>query len=151
MDKTVVYGLIILFLGIAIGYSINDMATVEEVPVGLKVPEMSAYLRSAAENNTDSHIWFYDIGLYNSGDEAVYVNSVEPVFSKNFSKIVLEDNNIIVVDKLINGKSSVEVSGQVEFNTTGLSREEIFDSTDGNIIGYRISSTETIYHSWAEI
>jgi len=151
MNKAVVYGLLILFLGIAIGYSINDMATIDEVPDGIQVPGMSAYLRSAAENNTDSHIWFYDIILYNSGDEDIYVNSVEPIFSEDFSKLVLDDNNIIVVDRSINGTSSVEVSGQAEFNTTGLSKEEILDSTDGNIIGYRISSTETIYKPWAEI
>jgi hypothetical protein len=150
MDKVVVYGLLILFLGIAIGYNVSDMATIEQVPDGMRVPEMSTHMRAVDENNTDMHIFFYDIILYNSGDEEVYVNSVEPVFSENFSKMVLVDKNIIVVDKIINGTSSVEVSGHVEFNTTGLSKEEILDSTEENIIGYSISSTETTYFSWAD-
>lgn len=126
------------------------MATIEQVPDGMRVPEMSTHMRAVDENNTDMHIFFYDIILYNSGDEEVYVNSVEPVFSENFSKMVLVDKNIIVVDKIINGTSSVEVSGHVEFNTTGLSKEEILDSTEENIIGYSISSTETTYFSWAD-
>ncbi|WP_135611976.1 hypothetical protein [Methanococcoides sp. AM1] len=137
MDKAVVYGLLILFLGIAIGYSINDMATVEEVPGGIQVPEMSAGGHFADENNTDVPIWSYDITLYNSGNEDVYVNSVEPIFGENFSKNIVTENNTIVVEKIINETSSIGVSGQVKLNTTGLS--------EFSIIGYNITSTETIY------
>ncbi|WP_305065039.1 hypothetical protein [Methanococcoides sp.] len=144
MDKTVAYGLLILFLGIVIGYSVNDMASSEEAPDGIQVPEMSAGGRFADENNTDVFIWSYDITLYNSGDGDVYVNSVEPIFSENFSKMVVTENNIIVVEKTINGTSLVEISGQVELNTTGLSKEEISDINDFSIIGYNITSRETI-------
>ncbi|MGM0771723.1 MAG: hypothetical protein ACQESU_08985 [Halobacteriota archaeon] len=155
MDKAVVYGLLIFLLGIAIGYSINDMAIVEEVPHGMKVPEMSVGLGLIDENNTDSHRLSYNIFLYNSGDEDVYVNSVEPIFGENISKMAVTENNTIVVDRTINGKSSLKISGQVELNTTGLSKEEISDATEittiGSIIGYNISSTETIYNFWPEI
>ncbi|UGV41421.1 hypothetical protein J7W08_03740 [Methanococcoides orientis] len=151
MDKAVVYGLLILLLGIAIGYSINDMATVEEVPEGIQIPVMSVGLGSIDGNNTDSHRLSFNAFLYNSGDEDVYVNSVEPIFGENISKMVVTENNTIVVDRTINGKSSVEISGQVELNTPGFSKEETIDATEistiGAIIGYNITSTETIY--WA--
>lgn len=150
MDKTIAYGLLILILGMAIGYSVHEMSTSDDNLDGMQIPEMSAHLRSVDENNTDRHIFFYDFLLYNSGDEEVYVTSVEPVFSEKFSKMTLTDNNSIVVDKTLNGTSWVEVSGQVEFNTTGLSKEEIIDVTDRNIPGFRISSTETIYWSWVK-
>ncbi|NPE27793.1 hypothetical protein HNV12_07420 [Methanococcoides sp. SA1] len=154
MDKAVVYGLLILFLGIAIGYSINDMATIEDVPDGIQVPEMSVGLGPIDENNTDSHRLSYNILLYNSGDEDVYVNSVEPIFGEHISKMVVTENNTIAVDRNISANSSVEISGQVELNTTGFSKEEISGTTEittmGSIIGYNISSTETIYNFWAD-
>ncbi|ABE51745.1 hypothetical protein [Methanococcoides burtonii] len=144
MDKAIVYGLLILFLGIAIGYSISDMATIEESPGGMKVPVMSVSFGSIDENNTVSHRLSYNILLYNSGDEDVYVNSVEPIFGEHISKMVVTENNTIAVDRTINANSSVEISGQVELKSTGL-------KAVGSIIGYNISSTETIYNQFNKL
>ncbi|WP_440951986.1 hypothetical protein [Methanococcoides sp. FTZ1] len=145
MDKAIVYGLVILFLGIAIGYSINDMATVDETPEGMQIPEATIF-GSGGENNS-TYVLGYDIILYNPGNEGVFVNSVEPVLNDNLSKMLFSDNISVDVGRVINGTSWVEVSGQVEFNTTGLSKEELEDigATDSGILGYRITSTETMY------
>ncbi|NYT19991.1 MAG: hypothetical protein GKC08_06865 [Methanosarcinales archaeon] len=87
--------------------------------------------------------FLYEFELYNSGNEGVHITSVEPVLSENFLKIALTDENMVIVNKTIDSRSSILVSDQIEFNATGISKTEIL-KLEPFINGIRISSTETL-------
>jgi len=145
MTKNFTYEILISLIALIILFSgcteINDSSQAED---GLKIVESTQTIGAAADvNNTSIQVYSYNFILYNGENEEVYIDSVEPLFTKNFSAKVLTEDHKIVVNETIKPNSSIVIKGQVEFNTLGLSKEQIF-GLEPYTYGINISSTKTI-------
>jgi len=85
----------------------------------------------------------YNYILYNQGPERVYINTAEPLFKKDFLIKVIPKKHKILVNKMLEPDSSILIGGQVEFNASNLTKEQI-SSLEPYIYAINITSTKTI-------
>lgn len=127
MDRTLIFGIVLFLFGLMVGLSIpweTDSAVPEDV---LSIPGSTHTMGSADGNSSDLQLYSYNYTLYNSGRQGIYVRYVEPVFNKEFEKLVISEDRRIYVNKSIGPESAIQFSGNVEFNMTGLSKEDILE------------------------
>jgi hypothetical protein len=93
-------------------------------------------------NNTSIQTYNYDFVLYNAGNEEVYLASVEPLFTKDFLARVLTEDHKIVGNRTIGPNSTIHVNGQVEFDVSGLSKEQSLNLD--RIYSVNVTSTKTL-------
>ncbi|RPJ76800.1 MAG: hypothetical protein EHM20_06995 [Alphaproteobacteria bacterium] len=137
---TSLVALVILFSGCT---EINNSSQAEE---GLNIVESSQAIGAVdGVNDTSIQVCSYDFTLYNGENEKVYIDSVEPLFSKDFLARVLTEDHKIVVNETIEPHSSILIKGQVKFNVSGLSKEQIL-GFEPYISGINITSTETLLY-----
>jgi hypothetical protein len=110
---------------------------------GLKIVSATVVLGSIdSANNTSIQAFNYDFVLYNEKNEEIHLDSVEPVFTKDILARVLAENHEIIGNKTISPNSTISVKGQVEFNASGLSKEQILNLDYIN--GINVTSTKTL-------
>lgn len=127
MDRTLIFGIILFLLGLTVGLSIpweTGGAAEEDI---LCIPGSTHTMGSPGANNSGLQLYSYNYTLYNSGSQGIYVRYVEPVFDEEFEKLVVSEDRSIYVNKSIGPESAIQVSGDVEFNMTDLSKEDILD------------------------
>lgn len=145
MTKQFTYGILISLIALIIFFSgcaeINDSSQVKN---GLKIVEC-VYAFGGVEgfNNTSIQAYSYTFTIYNEENEEVYIDSIEPLFTKNISERVLTEDHKIVVNETLKPNSSIQIQGQVEFNASGLSKEQIF-GLEPYIYAVNVSSTKTL-------
>jgi hypothetical protein len=92
-------------------------------------------------NSTNIQTYNYDFALYNGGNEEIFLDSVEPCFTKEFlARVIAEDQ--IIGNKIIRPNSTIHVKGQVEFNGSGLSKEQSWNFS--RIYSVNVTSTKTL-------
>jgi hypothetical protein len=129
--------LTILFIGFKENY---DYSHTED---GLKIVEATLTLGSVDNvNDTSIQAYNYDFALYNGGNEEIYVDSIEPLFTKDFLERVITEDHKITGNKTINPDSTIHVKGQVEFNISGLSKEQSLNLD--RIYSVNVTSTKTL-------
>lgn|GEM_PF-3037665 len=129
--------LIVLFIGFKENY---DSSQVED---GLKVVEAMLTSGSVESvNNTSIQTYNYDFALYNSGNEEICLDSVEPLFTKEFLARILTEDHKIIGNKTIRPNSTIHVKGQVEFNASGLLKEQSLNLD--RIYSVNVTSTKTL-------
>lgn len=143
MNRTLAYAIVFLLIGLVVGYSASMIPSADEGSEGLEIPHTSSSIGSVDPDNSDRQLFSYEFDLYNYEDGSIYLSSVEPVFSDEFSKRILTSDTAISVDRNIDSGSSITLGGQVEFNATGLSKDEII-GMEPFILGMRLSSTEIL-------
>lgn len=110
---------------------------------GLKIVAATVVLGSIdSANNTSIQSFNYDFVLYNEENEQIHLDSVEPIFTKDLSARVLTENHKIIGNKTISPNSTIRVEGQVEFNASGLSKEQILNLD--HIYSINVTSTKTL-------
>ena len=126
MDRTLVFGIILFLFGLMLGLSIpwESHSPVQETV--LSISDSTHSIGSAVDNSTDVQLYSYNFTLYNHGNQEIYVEYAEPVFSEEFGKLLLSDDHRIYVNKSIIPESTVQISRDAEFNMTGLSKADIF-------------------------
>ena len=136
-DLIFLLALIILFIGFT---EKNDSSQAEN---GLEIIEATQAIGSVdGVNDTRVLVYNYDFLIYNRGNEEVNLDSVEPLFQKDFSSRVITEDHKIVGNKTIKPHSSIHVKGQVEFNASGLSKEQILILH--GIYSVNVTSTKTL-------
>ncbi len=144
MNKNLICGILIFLLTLTIlfiGFKENyDSSQTED---GLKIVEATLVLGSVeGVNNTSIQTYNYDFALYNEGSEEVYLDSIEPLFSKDFLARVLTEDHKIIGNRTIGPHSTIRVKGQVEFNASGLSKKQILNLA--RIYSVNVTSTKTL-------
>jgi hypothetical protein len=76
------------------------------------------------DNVADQHL-SYTIMLQNNGVTDVIVHSVEPVLLEAFAAKTNDKDLKVTVDKTVAPKAYIEVSGQIQFDATGMTKEQI--------------------------
>ena len=144
MNKNFTYGVLIflsfltIFLVVIEEY--NDSSQAED---GLKIIEATETLGPIySVNNTTIQAYTYDFVLYNDENEEIYLDSIELLFTKYFLARVLTENHKIIGNKTMKPHSTVHVKGQVEFNASGLSKEQLLNLD--HIYSVNVTSTKTL-------
>lgn len=139
--ERILYGLLILMVGILIGSS-GDTLSCGPVPVeGLLIVEGSSWSGSSDENHS-IHLYNYEFNLYNSGQENIYVTEVEPLLSESQLIISSQDSVSRQINSNVTAGSYITINGSIELSTENMSKEEILDIQP--IVFVNVSSTQTI-------
>lgn len=144
MDKNITHWILIFLLVLTIllfiGFKENyDSFQTED---GLKIVEATITSSSAESvNGTNIQTYNYDFALYNGGTEEIFLDSVEPLFTKEFLARVIAKYQVIG-DKTIRPNSTIHVKGKVEFNVSGLSKEQSLNLD--RIYSVNVTSTKTL-------
>lgn len=144
MNRNNIFWILLIFVGFVMGYiggmGLNDPSQQDE----LKIVESTTSIGAVDENDPRIQIYSYNFTLYNGRDEEIYLDSIEPLFNEGISNRLLTDDPKLSSNKIIDPKSSIQFDGQVQFNATDLSKEEII-ALEPFIIGVNISSTKTLF------
>lgn len=73
----------------------------------------------------DKQVLSYEVTIHNHRDEDVYINSIEPIFRYDFLKKVITKETKIDVRKTVLSNTSIGVTGQIIFNSKGLTKSDI--------------------------
>jgi hypothetical protein len=144
VTKNLTCEILILLLVLTILFiAINEKNDSSQAVNELKIVEAEEALGSVeGVNNTSIQAYTYDFLLYNSGNEDIYLNSVVPLFTKDFSARILTEDHVIVGNNTLKSNSTIHIKGQVKFNASGLSNEQ--DSTLARISSVNVTLTKTL-------
>jgi hypothetical protein len=139
--ERILYGLLILMVGILIGSSGNTLSC-GPVPVeGLLLVDGSVGLGSL-DGTQSIHLYDYEFTLYNSGQENIYVTEVEPVLAESRVIISSQDSVSRQINSNVRAGSYITINGSIELSTENMSKEEIIDIQP--IVYVNVSSTQTL-------
>jgi hypothetical protein len=111
---------------------------------GLKIVGSSLTIGAVdGVNDTSIQVYSYDFELYNSGNEKIYLDFAEPLFTKDFLARELTEDPKIIINETINPYSTIQIKGQIKFNSSALSKEQILD-LQPFIYSINITSTKTL-------
>jgi hypothetical protein len=139
--ERILYGLLILMVGILVGSSGNTLSC-GPVPVeGLLLVDGSVGVGSL-DGNQSIHLYNYEFTLYNSGQENIYVTEVEPVLAESRLIISSQDSVSRQINSNVTAGSYITINGSIELSTENMSKEEIIDIQP--IVYVNVSSTQTL-------
>lgn len=126
VNKNLICGILIFLLVLAILFiGLRENSDFSRAEDGLKIVEATEVLGSIdSVNGTTIQTYTYDFVLYNGENEEIHLDSVEPLFTNNFLARVITEDHKIIGNKTIRPHSTIHVKGQVEFNASGLSKEQ---------------------------
>lgn len=144
VNKNLICNILIFLLVLAILFiGLKENSNSSQAEDGLKIVAATEVLGSIdSANNTSIQSFTYDFVLYNEENEEIHLDSVEPIFTKDILARVLTENHEIIGNKTISPNSTICVKGQVEFNASGLSKEQILNLD--HIYSINITSTKTL-------
>ncbi len=143
MDKSFLYCAIAFTAGVLVGVGPLLLAAEPAMIDNLLITESTAAIGALNETNIDQQLYSYSFVLYNGKSQQIHIDAVEPVFRQDFSGRLLAAGSPIDVNKTMHPNSSILVEGQVIFDATGLTKEEILKY--GPLIDHvEVRSTEII-------
>lgn len=145
MNKNLIRNILIflLVLDIILFVELKENSNSSQAEDGLKIVSATEVLGPIdSANNTSIQSFTYDFVLYNEKNGEIHLDSVEPIFTKDILARVLTENHKIIGNKTISPNSTISVKGQVEFNASGLSKEQILNLDYIN--GINVTSTKTL-------
>ena len=146
-NQKILIGIGILIFGIMLLSIITYLIGTKDgsnLSEGVKIVGMTSGIGSAGNNTgIDEQIYSYDISLFNGGNDEVYINWVEPIYSNELLNKSLTENHEVIVEKIVPPNTYIEISGELKFDSKGLSKTEI-ESWDPYITDFRISYEKII-------
>lgn len=144
VNKNLIRNILIFLLVLAILFiGLKENSNSSQAEDGLKIVAATEVIGSIdSANGTSIQAYTYDFVLYNGGNEEIHLDSVEPIFTKDFLARVLTENHEIIGNKTISPNSTIRVKGQVEFNASGLSKEQSLNLD--HIYSINVTSTKTL-------
>ncbi|MGB9928931.1 MAG: hypothetical protein ACPK85_11090 [Methanosarcina sp.] len=144
MNRNIAFILSILFVLLILLFSGCTETDNSQKEDGLNIVDSTYAIGTAADSNKiDTQVFSYNFTLFNGEDKKTYIESIEPLFDKDFLAVIFSEDNKIFVGKTIEPHSSILIKGQVKFNSSGLSKQEI-TGFDPYIYGVNVTSTKTI-------
>lgn len=92
---------------------------------GLHIYNWSSSLGGVEKDNIDLTKYSYSINVTNENPTEITVLSIEPVLSETVKQMYKEGELELVVNEIVNPKESIEIKGEIIFNTKELSKQEI--------------------------
>jgi hypothetical protein len=141
IDKRFLHGSVLLFIGVLIGLSVSSLSC-GPVPVeGLIFVE--SVMSGHSGNDSFTEVYNYNMTFYNSGNEDIYVNTIEPVLSSDSRILSTQQSLISEIERYVPAGSVVSIEGSILINSEDSTKEEI---TGIEIIKcINMTSTETIH------
>ena len=110
---------------------------------GLKINEWSSGLGSVNEMDLDKTKFSYSINLTNYNENTIFIKAVQPIVNRqNVNKIISKDI-IITVNKDLKPNESIQINGEIIFNTKGLTKLDI-EKLEPFITDIKFSTEEII-------
>jgi hypothetical protein len=110
---------------------------------GLKISGWSSGLGSVNGTDLDKSKFSYSINLTNENESIIFIKSVQPsVDGKIINKIINKDI-IVTVNKDIKPNETIQVSGEIIFDTKGLTKSDIV-KLEPFITDIKVLTEETI-------
>ena len=122
-------------------YLIPACTTSGESARNIAIPSMVTSIGSA-DGDTSQQILTYRATLSNEGKDNVIISWIQPVLSSSLEQRLITQDCGILIDQSIASNHWIEVSGELTFDTTGLSKSEIAHQCF--ITGLTIDSESTI-------
>lgn len=96
---------------------------------GIYINSIQTSIGAVGENTNDveNQSFKYTLQLTNNEEDDLEIISIEPILTENFEKLVLSKDLIMNINKIISKGNNLEVSGEIIFNTKGMSKEEILN------------------------
>jgi hypothetical protein len=110
---------------------------------GLEILNWSAGLGGASGNDLDQSKYSYLFQLKNESSKTVFINSIQPLISDTIKSKVLSTNTVIDVNKEIKPDETIEVKGEIVFDTKGSSKSDIL-KLEPFLTDVKISTVQTI-------
>ena len=115
---------IIAIITIVLLTSSGSCANSKPVKSGLAIPSATSSVGGNTNNPADQ-IFFYTITLQNTRSTEVTVNYIEPILLDPFATKAKGNDFRVTVDKSIDPGATIEISGEIQFDATGMTKEEI--------------------------
>lgn len=133
----------LLVLDIILFVELKENSNSSQAEDGLKIVSTTEVLGPIdSVNNTSIQAFNYDFVLYSEENEEIHLDSVEPIFTKDLLTRVITEDHEIIGNKTISPNSTISVKGQVKFNASGLSKEQILNLDP--IYSVNVTSTKTL-------
>lgn len=139
--ERILYGLLILMVGILIGSSSNTLSCGPTPVEGLLLVDGVSSVGSSEENGSIS-IYNYEFTLYNSDQETIYISDIRPVLVQSEYTLSSQESVSRTIGRNLSALSSITVNGSVEMYTANLSKEQIMELRPISYIN--VSSTQSI-------
>ncbi len=96
---------------------------------GISVSGISSSIGGVGPNTSDfeTQRFNYTITLTNNDEKDIKVVLIVPVLSEAFAEKVSDKNITVDVNKTISKGNSIDVTGEIIFDTKGLSKEQIMN------------------------
>ena len=119
-----IYIAVALSLLLGVSGCANQDNRIEE---SLSISGIASSIGAVGQNTDDfdTQCFKYTITLSNNEDREIYIASVTPVLSEDFSKRVLESNVTVDVNEKLPGGESIQISCEIIFDAKGMSKEDI--------------------------
>lgn len=94
---------------------------------GISINSIQTSIGAIEENTNDieNQSFKYTVQLTNNEDDDLKIISIEPILTEKFEKLVSSKDLIKNINEIISKNDYLEVSGEIIFNTKGMSKEEI--------------------------
>lgn len=122
------------------GENLKDMQA-----TGLEINNMSTGIGSvgAEEDNHDTQRFSYSIYLTNNNGDKVFIKELALALPQEFEERLISKQLNVAVNKEIDANDTIEISGSLDFNAKGLSKEEIL-KLNPRILAVKVINEQTI-------
>ncbi len=94
---------------------------------GLTITSIISSIGAANETQDQFQIqsFKYTITLTNNEKEDIKIETLTPVLTEGFSKIIYDNNVTLKINQIVKKNSSLNISGEIIFNAKGLEKKDI--------------------------
>jgi len=121
----IVFTISILF--ISIFFTGCGTTTQTQTKSGLTINGWSSEIGGVNETNLDKTNYSYSINLTNENENTVFIESVEPRINEKYLNITISKDIIVSVNKDLKPKESIQINGEIIFDTNGLTKSDILN------------------------
>lgn len=131
---------VFMFLLFDVSYNKNIQ---NQVKGGLKINEWIFGLGSVDETNLDKTKLSYSFNLTNENNKSIFIKSIEPLINENIKDKIINKDIVIAVNKDIKPNETIQINGEIIFDTKELSKSDI-EKLEPLLIDIKVSTDEII-------
>jgi hypothetical protein len=96
---------------------------------GIEINGVTTSIGAVDDNvkDFDTQSYKYTIFLTNNDKEELTILSIEPTLNSKLISRILSEETLVSVNKTIRSEESLEVTGEIIFDASGLTKEEIIE------------------------
>lgn len=91
---------------------------------GVSISGMTTGIGGVGDDHSEQ-TFSYAVFLHNETRNKLHIESIKPVLSSGFAELALTGDNVVSVDETLGPGTTIEVKGDIQFDTQGLSKTEI--------------------------